>query len=757
MNIKKKLITLVVILAMIVSLVPIKGVQAATTDFDIISSTKVTAKQAKNWAKSKGATDTFANLAELYWKYSDKCGDVNPAIAYVQAAKETGYGRFGGVLDESYHNPCGLKTSAGGGDYDKNAHQKFNSWDEGIQAHMDHLALYAGAKGYPKDNTYDPRHFVTIKGKATTTNELSTRWAPSSTYGEEVGKLYMNLMDYAGVKYSSSNNNNSSVDVESPDSSSNEEPNPGAVEKKPEDLKVNSVLGEVKPETNNSESDDKPLITSSKGWKLENGKWYYYKEDGIKAVGWIKPDSNWYYLDSETGEMKTGWLKLNNNWYYLESSGAMAKGWKLVGGRWYFMNMKTGVMETGIQHDGSHLYYLESSGAMNTTPGWKKINNKWYYMQSNGRVTIGWYKENNTWYYLQGDGSMVTGLNKIDGEIYSFNSSGAMEKGWKSINNNWYYFNNSGAMATGWINDRGTSYYLYDNGAMAKGWLKLGSSWYFLNANGAMAKGWVTSNGDMYYLDPATGRMLTNTTVDGYKIGSNGKRGSKVSSSSGSNSTKPNQNPSQGPNTPFKPSTGNGKTIYVDAGHDYGKDYGSETTLDGIKYSESDLNIQVADKLKKELQNRGYNVIMTRELGEKPSFSSLVESLSYRVNKANNSDAVLFISIHHNSAGETAQGIETLYSDRSQDSAFGGKYDSSRIATSKRLATSINNNISNKLNLVNRGVKDQNLYVCRNVKMPAVLVETGFITNKEEAKRCADPVSQQKVAEAIAEVIESNF
>ena len=65
-----------------------------------------------------------------------------------------------------------LKTAAGGGDTDKNAHQKFDSWDEGVQAHMDHLALYAGANGYPKNNTYDPRHFVTIKGKATTVNSL---------------------------------------------------------------------------------------------------------------------------------------------------------------------------------------------------------------------------------------------------------------------------------------------------------------------------------------------------------------------------------------------------------------------------------------------------------------------------------------------------------------------------------------------------------------------------------------------------------
>ena len=82
---------------------------------------------------------------------------------------------------------------------------------------MDHLALYAGAKGYPKDDTYDPRHFVTIKGKATTVNSLGgTKWAPSATYGEEINALYKNLMDFAGVDYpkdtnDNSNNNNSKI------------------------------------------------------------------------------------------------------------------------------------------------------------------------------------------------------------------------------------------------------------------------------------------------------------------------------------------------------------------------------------------------------------------------------------------------------------------------------------------------------------------------------------------------------------------
>lgn len=87
----------------------------ALNDINIISTTKVTAEEAKIWAKRKNATDTFIALADLYWKYSKEHGNINPTMAYVQAAVETGYGKFGGVIDESYKNPCGMKTSKGGG------------------------------------------------------------------------------------------------------------------------------------------------------------------------------------------------------------------------------------------------------------------------------------------------------------------------------------------------------------------------------------------------------------------------------------------------------------------------------------------------------------------------------------------------------------------------------------------------------------------------------------------------------------------
>ena len=89
-------------------------------------------------------------MAKIYKKYAESRGGINWVLAYVQAAKETGYGKFGGVLDESYHNPCGLKNPSGGDDYDADAHKKFDNWEQGVLAHLDHLALYAAADGFPK-------------------------------------------------------------------------------------------------------------------------------------------------------------------------------------------------------------------------------------------------------------------------------------------------------------------------------------------------------------------------------------------------------------------------------------------------------------------------------------------------------------------------------------------------------------------------------------------------------------------------------
>ncbi|SUY45666.1 N-acetylmuramoyl-L-alanine amidase [Clostridium putrefaciens] len=193
---KKKCLLVYMFLICFISsaLLPVKVVQASPDishfeDMDILSKNEITLKDMQDWARKANATETFINLAPMYVKLAPIHGNVNPVIAYAQAAKETAYGRFTGVLNEAFFNPCGIKIAQGGDDKDPLAHSKFNSWEEGVSAHLDHLALYAGAASYPKKHTFDPRHFEIIRGKATLIKDLGGKWAPSESYGLEVAAL----------------------------------------------------------------------------------------------------------------------------------------------------------------------------------------------------------------------------------------------------------------------------------------------------------------------------------------------------------------------------------------------------------------------------------------------------------------------------------------------------------------------------------------------------------------------------------------
>ena len=161
----------------------------------IIGLPRIPVGQAQAWAKSRGATQWFIDLAPLYWELASKRGGVKPEVAYAQAAKETRFGNFGGVIPgPEWHNPCGFKTKSGGANDDPNAHARFPDDRTGVMAHLDHLALYAGAVGYPKANTPDPRHFPSIEGKAQTVEALGGHWAPSADYGASIVRDYLTPM-----------------------------------------------------------------------------------------------------------------------------------------------------------------------------------------------------------------------------------------------------------------------------------------------------------------------------------------------------------------------------------------------------------------------------------------------------------------------------------------------------------------------------------------------------------------------------------
>ena len=158
---------------------------------NILNKPEVTLEQCIIWAKSKKASDLYMTLVPKLYGLAIT-HDIDPALVVAQCAKETGYCKFGGVLDASFKNPCGLKIPQGGSCTDPDAHKRFDTWEDGITAQCEHLALYAGKEGYPLANPLDPRHFKYLLGKCKTVESLSGNWA-GSTYGQDLIKMMQDI------------------------------------------------------------------------------------------------------------------------------------------------------------------------------------------------------------------------------------------------------------------------------------------------------------------------------------------------------------------------------------------------------------------------------------------------------------------------------------------------------------------------------------------------------------------------------------
>ena len=297
-------------------------------------------------------------------------------------------------------------------------------------------------------------------------------------------------------------------------------------------------------------------------------------------------------------------------------------------------------------------------------------------------------------------------------------------------------------MATGFRELGGQTFYFTNEGIMSKGWTEVKGDKYYFNDFGRMQKGWQRIEGKEYYFYPESGIMAKSTIIDGREIDENGVA---------KDLTK--------------------KLIVVDPGHNYGGDYGAESTIDGVTYKETELDMFIAVKLKNELEKQGYNVVLTRQIFERP-MDDLNTSIAKRVDLANNLNAAAFISIHHDSSTSImAKGATSFYSSwksgLDNTDIVPGKdpngydwYDLSVDLTptkealvGKDLAKTIVDNLSSDVNYSNRKEHDRNLGVVKRTNMPSVLVECGFITNPEEAKKAADPNNQQKIAESIAKSV----
>ena len=184
------------ILVVSLSVLPLSSSATSyTKDYKIMNSPTATKQQIKDWAENQNASDLYISLIDEAYDMAVKY-EIDPTVMLSQFALETGFCRYTGVIDESYHNPCGLKTSSGGGNYDKKAHMKFDTWEDGFEAQAQHLRLYAGyCHHYRKDCPHDcpkiidPRHFKEIGGKAIYVSDLSRTWATDTVYGNKLNGM----------------------------------------------------------------------------------------------------------------------------------------------------------------------------------------------------------------------------------------------------------------------------------------------------------------------------------------------------------------------------------------------------------------------------------------------------------------------------------------------------------------------------------------------------------------------------------------
>jgi len=211
----------------------------------------------------------------------------------------------------------------------------------------------------------------------------------------------------------------------------------------------------------------------------------------------------------------------------------------------------------------------------------------------------------------------------------------------------------------------------------------------------------------------------------------------------------------------------------LDPGH--GGDKEGAIGPDGVR--EKELALQIARRVAARLRKQGGKVLLTRT-------GDVAIPLAQRAALANAVRADLFVSIHLNAmpgaARAHAQGVESYFlsADASDASAtavaarenadrLAGEpevdpndpvsgilrdlADTDALSESSRLAYAVHERLVGRLRTEDRGVKQAPFYVLAGARMPAVLLEVGFVSHAAESRRLATPAHQERIAEAIAE------
>ena len=204
----------------------------------------------------------------------------------------------------------------------------------------------------------------------------------------------------------------------------------------------------------------------------------------------------------------------------------------------------------------------------------------------------------------------------------------------------------------------------------------------------------------------------------------------------------------------FIQNAGDFTTVVLDPGHG-GKDPGATNPFG----TEANYNLSVANLVRSRLMAKNYKVVMTRN-------SNVYLTLQERVELANAiKENAIYISIHFNSGGRSARGIETFtlsppgvshygsdFKASDNQTRAGNEHDSANIA----LAAAVHGWTLKQLgkNTLDRGIKRARFSVLSGVSHPAILLEGGFMSHPYEARLIENPAYQKALADGVVFAID---
>ena len=215
------------------------------------------------------------------------------------------------------------------------------------------------------------------------------------------------------------------------------------------------------------------------------------EESGIlvKKAGWLEKDGKRYYANAEGRLYRNQFISFGSTKYYMGEDGSVQKG----------------IVKA---NDGNYYHMDEESGILVKKAGWLEKDGKRYYANAEGRLYRNQFISfGSQYYYCTGDASIVQGKKyPVKGVLYTFDKNGVMQitPGWGEYNGKKYYINPS-------------------TGFPYKGWITFGQTSYYADSNGLLVSGWQKINGYSYYFYPSNYVMARNTTINGKRIGQDGR------------------------------------------------------------------------------------------------------------------------------------------------------------------------------------------------------------------------------------------